>query len=324
MTKAHGNPSGSPPRLGSAPHGKHPTSSVSLDKVALPLALALSGAHLLDIRVIILSRSLFGLSRNNALYNCRTKLYPTEDGLKIVEQMACSVPIFNPDGCELREKSKSGTLDDFPRAQTSEEDKLDRSKRRARAKLNDLICCNDWKYFVTLTLDGEKISRDDYGAIIKKLNLFLGNRVRRKGLYYVGVCETHKKGGLHFHFLTNDAFDLVDSGTVIRPDVKRPVRLSTALRQGYELSTLRPVFNVTDWTLGFSTAIEVYGDTKALANYVGKYITKGTEKVGGRWYYSGGKLRKPEYIYSRIDYDTFDPDYSFAVPNAEFLVRVYE
>ena len=82
------------------------------------------------------------------------------------------------------------------------------------------------------------------------------------------------------------------------------------------------MYNIDDWNLGFTTAIRLYGDRAAVAAYIGKYITKG-EKVGGRWYYSGGELQRPRYMYSRVDFESFEPDFSFECPNGKILVRRY-
>lgn len=41
----------------------------------------------------------------------------------------------------------------------------------------------------------------------------------------------------------------------------------------------------------------------SVANYICKYITKADEKIGGRWYYSGGSLVKPVVQYSNSGYD---------------------
>lgn len=232
--------------------------------------------------------------------------------------MVCSNHIFNPNGLELR-----GLRGEMQFSEpTPEAEKIARSKARANAKIRDLILCNQFDYFVTLTLSPDKVNRADYSAVIKRLNNYLGNRVKRNGLYYVGVPELHKKGGFHFHFLMNDCLALEDSGTVIRPSGGRPVRAETARKQGFKLGDCRTVYNLKDWKIGFTTAIALYGDRRAIAAYVGKYITKG-EKVGGRWYYSGGDLRRPEYYYFNTDFDSFEPDYMFETPNGEMLVRTY-
>lgn len=266
-----------------------------------------------------MSNKLFNLRAIEGKYNCRLKYYPTSEGLKLVEKMCCSNYIFNPDGLECSAPRGNSAFS----KPTSEDDKIIRSKSRAKSKLIDLIMCNDFKYFVTLTLSPDMIDRFDYSVIIKKLNSYLANRVRRNGLYYIGVPELHKKGGFHFHFLMNDCLKLVESGTVLKPNGGKPVKISTAIRQGFSTDELRTVYNISDWKLGFTTAIGLKGDKMAVARYVGKYITKG-DKVGGRWYYSGGELVRPCYKYINVDFDSFDCDYSFECPNGEILVSIEE
>lgn len=276
------------------------------------------------------------LPEHEAKYNCRSKYYPQPDGsLKLVEEMACNRFIFNPDNVDRRVNRRRIEAEEYheamiellrgykprPKFETSAKDNIERSKRRAKNRLFDLICCNKFEWFVTLTLDRKKIDRNDYTAIMKKLNNYLDNRVRRNGLYYVGVPELHKNGGFHFHFLMNDVLKLEHSGTYIRPTGGKPVKADTVKRSGFSLSDCKDVYNIQDWNYGFTTAIHTYGDIEAVGNYVGKYITKGEKKVGGRWYYSGGKLQKPFFTYSRVNFGAFVGDYGFTCDGGAFLVR---
>jgi hypothetical protein len=57
------------------------------------------------------------------------------------------------------------------------------------------------------------------------------------------------------------------------------------------------IYNLPQWTLGFTAAIEIYGDYPAAVAYVCKYIGKQGDKPAGRWYYSGGALATPEVEY---------------------------
>ena len=63
------------------------------------------------------------------------------------------------------------------------------------------------------------------------------------------------------------------------------------------------VYNLPGWDFGFTTALELYGDRRAAVGYVVKYITKAERKIGGRWYYSGGNLRRPEVRALDLDFD---------------------
>lgn len=276
---------------------------------------------------------------SDSKYNTRYKYITAPDGsLTLYEEMFCNRFIFNPHNVEehnrssrLRREAWESQLEEmyghvrkFVPEKTSVSDNIERAKRRAKSHLLDYALCNNFDCFVTLTLNPDTIDRTDYKAIIKKLNTWLDNRVRRCGLCYVGVPELHKNGAIHFHILCNDVLNVVDSGTVIRPTGGKPVKQATATRQGFSLDECRKVYNISDWTLGFSTMYHTYGDVRAVANYIVKYITKGTEKVGGRWYYSGGDLLKPLYRYDYVSFDeVIDYDYDFECEGGNFKIKKY-
>lgn len=191
-----------------------------------------------------------------------------------------------------------------------------RSQRRARAKIKHLSHCMNAKYFVTLTLDKSKIDRYDISVIVKRLNTWLDNRVRRHGLQYILVPERHKDGAVHFHGFINDALPVVDSGTLTGvPGRKKPAKpRSDSERQRWLEAGARVVYNLPSWDYGFTTAIELYGDKSAAVSYVQKYITKDSVKVGGRWYYNGGIEDASIKEYCAVDiHDVCDSWYSFTV-----------
>lgn len=177
--------------------------------------------------------------------------------------------------------------------------------RRARAKLRRLTLANAFDYFVTLTLDPVKIDRYDAAAVTKALNRWCDNMVRRHGLRYVLVPERHKDGAYHFHgFMAGEGLKAVDSGIKWEG---------------------RPVFNLPQWTLGFSTAQRLYGDYHAAVGYCCKYIGKQEgERHLGRWYYSGGNLHEPEKVYTDINYRECGKDcgnaVEFSIPGAKMKV----
>lgn len=291
---------------------------------------------------------LMNSSREELFYNCRIKSKRLPDGsLEPYEVLYCDRFIFNPSGARVSELSRNiqkrldyraaaaelfgGELPSgggYVSEKSSAAENAARSIRRAKGQLMDLIMVNDFDCFVTLTLDAEKINRFDYSAVIKKLNSFLDNRVRRSGLMYVGVPERHKSGALHFHFLCNaSSLRLVDSDTVSCKGHKKPLKVSTADRYGIPAEDRQTVYNVADWSLGFSTAVMTYGDKGAVANYVGKYLTKQLrgdsvpQKIGGRWYYSGGKLERPVYTYQKVSFADVDNfSYCFECSGGNFKV----
>lgn len=188
----------------------------------------------------------------------------------------------------------------------AEGDDMARSMRRARAQLRRLALANHFEYFVTLTLDPEKIDRYDGAAVVKALGQWCDNMVRRHGLRYILVPERHKDGAFHFHgFFAGDGLQAVDSG--IEWDG-------------------RPVYNLPQWTLGFTTAQRLYGTYSQAVAYCCKYIGKQQgERPLGRWYYSGGPLAKPEKTYAAIAFQDLAQDFQgqaveFEIPGSKMLV----
>ena len=195
--------------------------------------------------------------------------------------------------------------------------------RRAAGRVRDLALCNDFRWFVTLTLDPAKIDRHDMEALTHVLNRWSDNRVRRKGLRYILVPERHKDGAIHLHGFFNDALPLVDSGTVSLPGGKPRKPRSRKQREEWLSAGGKIVYNIPDWSLGFSMALQLTGDYHAAVAYVCKYVRKQQEKIGGRWYYSGGKLQEPEVSYLDIGYrevEEMEGSYTFSVPGRGFAM----
>lgn len=235
---------------------------------------------------------------HNVVYH----LYP--DGS--FDMICASDPIFREPGWEDAGWAEA----DRPKPTTREAGKksegLDmvRSQRRAKAKLRRLALANEFEYFVTLTLDPEKIDRYDGQAIVKALGRWADNMVRRHGLRYILVPERHKDGAFHFHgFMAGAGLKVVDSG--VEWDG-------------------RPVYNLPQWPYGFTTAQRLYGDYHMAVTYCTKYIGKqGDDRVLGRWYYSGGALREPTKVYADRDYRSVniaENGVEFAIPGAKLKV----
>lgn len=258
------------------------------------------------------------------LHNARRKVYP--DGS--YEVMACSEPIFREPGWEALDYAEEARRK--PGKEKSEQPpeknakNVERSRRRASAKLRDYALCTPFRWFVTLTLAPDKIDRYDMTVVVRKLKTWLDNRVRRKGLTYIVVPELHRDGAIHFHgFFTDVDMGFKDSGTIDIGTGKPKRPRSDAERADWLSKGGHIVYNLDDWSLGFSTAIELYGDKAKAVSYVAKYVTKATDKIGGRWYYSGGNLQAPEVEYWDISYTELvdaDPEaYTFRVPEAGLL-----
>lgn len=228
--------------------------------------------------------------------------------------MISDYQIFRESGWELSNKWDSEER--YPSEHPDEVGNVARAKRRARSAVADLAMSNDFRYFVTLTLDPSRVNRYDPAEVVRRLNNWLDNHVRRDGLAYVLVPEYHKDGAIHFHGFFNGALEAVDSGTLDTGTGKPKKPRSAAQRALWLSEGAHVVYNLPAWHLGFTTAIELYGQRSAAVGYVCKYVTKQQTKIGGRWYYSGGALLRPDVSYDDIDYtDVFDayPDNVFTI-----------
>lgn len=228
----------------------------------------------------------------------RVKTYP--DGS--MELLVCSKPIFREAGWEARKPRKNAPA-------TVGTGDVKRAQRRARTEVRDLALCNPFTHFVTLTLDASKVDRYDMAAITRKLNAWLSNQVQRRGLKYILVPERHKNGAVHFHGFFNDVLERIDSWTVIPPGGGKPRRpRSKAQKAAWLAEGGRVVWNLPGWSLGFTTALELVGEYSKAVSYVCKYIGKQQEdgkpgeKIGGRWYYSGGDLERPDVTLADLDW----------------------
>lgn len=233
-----------------------------------------------------------------------TMYYIFPDGS--MDLLCCSDSIFREPGWECAEWAEPKAKPTAREAgKKSEGADMERSMRRARAKLRRLALANGFEYFVTLTLDPEKIDRYDGEAVVKALGRWCDNMVRRHGLRYILVPERHKDGAFHFHgFMAGKGLKVEDSG--VEWDG-------------------RPVYNLPQWSLGFTTAQRLYGDYHAAVGYCCKYIGKQDgERPLGRWYYSGGALQEPRKVYADRDFRTCGENcgnaVEFSIPGAKMKV----
>ncbi len=257
---------------------------------------------LLDIRTLFrqsharIVKNVREISHNGLVYS-----YP--DGS--CDILCCTSPIFREPGWEKAWGEPEAEAKPRPEAREkgkkSEGADMERSMRRARAKLRRLALANSFEYFVTLTLDPAKIDRYDGAAVTKALGRWCDNMVRRHGLRYILVPERHKDGAFHFHgFMAGTGLEARDSG--------------------HEIGG-RKAYNLPQWGYGFTTAQPLYGEYAAAVAYCCKYIGKEAgERPLGRWYYSGGALKEPRKEYVDLDYRDVENSVEFSIPGAKLKV----
>ena len=141
------------------------------------------------------------------------------------------------------------------------------------------------RLFHHLDLGGSLINRYDADEVKRRVLTFLKNKVHRNGFAYVIVPEFHKDGAIHFH-------GLCKLGTM---RLERAVNARTGQPMSSEKG--QPIFNMPDWTLGYSTCIPIDGNYERTCNYMVKYFTKDSRKIFGKWYLSSRNLvRRPEMM----------------------------
>lgn len=197
-------------------------------------------------------------------HNAKAKIYP--DGTEKITY--CSKPIFRESGWELAEpyqglklkQSKPKNMDNEPR---------DDNVRRAKNKVFDIALINPFTYFITLTFDQQHVDRYSVEETKACIQRFFNNLACWHDCIYLLIPELHKDSAIHAHGLISGNIKLMDSGKQTKDG--------------------KPIFNMPQWLYGFSTAIELTGESLNVARYITKYISKDFRKVYGSFYFAGGK-----------------------------------
>ena len=198
------------------------------------------------------------------------------------------------------------------------DEKLDNNISRTKSKIFEYALCNDFEYFVTLTLDKSKIDREDINNYIKKLGQYIRDIRKSTGqkIQYLLIPEKHKDNkNWHMHGLIKGLQDLR------RYDVSEniPKRMKDKILK-YREDNL----SLYEWPgyskrFGFN-CIEPIRNKDACSRYITKYISKNvdndmgvTEKNKKKYYCSRGlkiakNIKKGVIPVENISYD-FTNDY---------------
>ena len=155
---------------------------------------------------------------------------------------------------------------------------------------------------------------------MSKLKVWLNHRVQRDGLKYILIPEKFKHSdGIHCHALINDALEVIDSGRV-RIGKQSPTR-EYADKLGYSYSDADTIYNVPAWKYGWSTALRVNDNSGKLSVYLTKYITKGNDRIFGKYYWSSKNIdREPYTEYYNVPYDELELE-EYPVPGTAIRVK---
>lgn len=231
----------------------------------------------------------------------RAKYVPDREGkLRLASIQYMTRPVYGESGFEeVRPDTQTsgGIAAHAKDANASERSEVDafasymRSARRAKIGAFDAILCNhDLDTFATITYAPDSVKdRCSYDDCYNILRPWLSNRVQRRGLKYILCPERHKSGGIHMHMICNS-------------EALQIIRARNAHTGRVMSHNGNPLYNLSDWTAGFSSAEIIRdgdGDREAVAKYIFKYMGKQMgQKIGGRYFLHGGDLVGPSYLFA--------------------------
>lgn len=167
---------------------------------------------------------------------------------------------------------------------TANKEKLANNISRAKNRVMEYALCNEWDYFITLTLNPQKYKRDDLKTYIKDLGQFIRDyrKKHHTSVDYLLIPELHQDGkNWHMHGLIKGIKDF-ESHPV------KPLAL-----KGY-----------LNWIsygkkFGFNSIGKIK-DPVRVSMYIRKYITKDLGKsvstLNHKMYYNSRGLKKAEKI----------------------------
>lgn len=165
-------------------------------------------------------------------------------------------------------------------------EKLGHSISRSKSKVLEYALCNDWVWFVTLTLNPEKYQRDDLQTFISDLGQFIRNQRKKFGIEikYLLIPELHKDGkNWHMHGLFSE----------LPINDLEPHPLPKLLKKGY-LN-----WSAYEKKFGFNSIGQIHDPVKC-SMYIVKYITKNVENpqvdLNKKLYYNSRGLNTAKKI----------------------------
>lgn len=192
-------------------------------------------------------------------------------------------------------------------------DKLSNNISRARSAIFEYAYCNQWDYFITLTIAPDKFDRYDLNAYIKHLGKFINNyhTNHHSKISYLFIPEHHKDGAWHMHGLISG---ILPKHVVINGN-------------GYL------DFPMYSKKFGYCS-LSLVKSHERVSKYITKYVTKELYCMphGQRLYYCSKGLKKSELLYrlenvesSCLEWDFVHPDgycMTALVDNLDFLQSV--
>ncbi len=149
------------------------------------------------------------------------------------------------------------------------EGKLEASISRTKAAIFELAICNDWEWFVTLTLNPEYCDRKDLDLYKKKLSTWIKNynRIYETKIKYLLIPEEHKDGSWHMHGLLMGL--PIEHLKEFERNEKLPIKMLIEITRG------RKIYNWEAYAKAFGyITISKIRNIENISKYITKYITK--------------------------------------------------
>lgn len=146
---------------------------------------------------------------------------------------------------------------------------------RTKTTISDLCLCNNFDLFCTFTFDPKRFNSRNIAYVKKYINTWCHNAKSRhsKALQYLIIPERHKSGAFHLHALIKG--------------------YNGRLRDSGHTQGGRVVYNIPNWSFGFSTAVKIDNQV-AVSRYIQKYITKDMVLFPGKKrYFCSQSLQRP-------------------------------
>lgn len=231
-------------------------------------------------------------------YNVRIKTFP--DGHKQYFWSENPIQRDIPDEFKKKKRKKVPVPGD-----SDNDEREKRNLSRAVNNVYDLARSNEFDWFITLTLDPQKVNRFDYDECTKAIRLFT-KRLYKLGCSWLIVPEQHKDGAYHFHGLVAGNLPLTDSGKAC---------------YNKETGETTKIYNLANYEFGFTTATKIAHPQKT-ASYIAKYLTKQISvPKGKKCYWASKSLSRPAVDYVSTYHDTIVYNPESGVP---FTVREHD
>jgi len=201
---------------------------------------------------------------------------------------------------------------------TVNDKKLDCNIRRAKNTVKELVLCNDWEYFVSLTLDKQKYDRYNLQKFNKDLSQYIRDlrKKYRADIEYLLIPEQHKDGAWHMHGflmgLPKTELEIFDK------EQRLPYYILDRLKNGAE------IYNWVGYQDRFGfCSIEPIRDRDRVSSYVTKYITKdlasSVKELNAKMYYCSRGLRRAKVIKKGCATELYKPTYVKKDDNGEII-----